>query len=369
MSYLYTFLIAFLISLVLCPFVIKFATAKGIMKVPKRSRDIHHDPVPLLGGIAIIASFGISVLVNYIFNPNFYVSREVIGLATGIILISVMGILDDIYDLRPLYKAIFQTVAAAAAILVSGSRIVYFTDFGADNGLIYIPSIVSFIATVMWIFLLTNAFNIIDGLDGLTAGTTVICCITLFFITFLRPDASLIGEYIPILLIALVGATAGFLPYNFNPARLYLGETGAAFLGFTVAVISIQGTMKAHAAISIFIPVLAMGLPILDIALAYFRRIIMKKPIAVGDSDHIHHRLLKMGFSQKKTVLVLYACDILFGAIAILLSEYQYNRFWLYFAIFMILISIALYILYSPLIRHDKKHEENREEENEVKND
>lgn len=356
MSYLYTFLISFVIAFGLSPIVIMFAKAKNILKYPRRNRDVHTEPIPLLGGLAIIASFGISILLNYIFNPNFYVSIEVIGLGIGVIIISIMGILDDVYDLKPIIKVVFQISAAVVTVAVSGSKIAYFTNLGENSKLVYIPGILSFIATILWIFMLTNAFNIIDGLDGLTTGTSIICSLTLFFITFVRPDANLVGEYVPILLIALSGAALGFLPFNFNPAKLFLGETGAAFLGFTIAVISIQGTMKAHAAISVFIPIIAMGLPILDISLAYFRRIIMKKPIAVGDRDHIHHRLMKLGLSQKKTVLILYFINIVFGVTAFLLSGEQYSKLWLYFAIVVILLGLSLYILYGPLLKQAAKN-------------
>jgi len=369
LSYIYTFLASFIIAFGLCPLVIKFAKAKKILKYPRRNRDVHTEPVPLLGGIAIIISFGLSVFGNYLFNPNFIVTYEVIGLAVGIVIISVMGILDDIYDLKPVIKVVFQVAAAVATVAISGSKIAYFTNLGANNNLVHLPDIISFIATVAWIFMLTNAFNIIDGLDGLTAGTTVICSLTLFFVTFVRPDAGLVGEYIPILLIALSGAAAGFLPFNFNPAKLYLGETGAAFTGFCIAVLSVQGTMKAHAAIAVFIPLVAMGLPVLDISLAYFRRIIMKKPIAEGDKDHIHHRLMKMGLSQRKTVLILYLIDIVFGITAFLLSGQQYSRFWLYFAIIIILMGLSVYILYKPLLSQAAKNGNTEVMEEEQSND
>jgi UDP-GlcNAc:undecaprenyl-phosphate GlcNAc-1-phosphate transferase len=191
LSYIYTFLASFIIAFGLCPLVIKFAKAKKILKYPRRNRDVHTEPVPLLGGIAIIISFGLSVFGNYLFNPNFIVTYEVIGLAVGIVIISVMGILDDIYDLKPVIKVVFQVAAAVATVAISGSKIAYFTNLGTNNNLVHLPDIISFIATVAWIFMLTNAFNIIDGLDGLTAGTTVICSLTLFFVTFVRPDAGM----------------------------------------------------------------------------------------------------------------------------------------------------------------------------------
>ncbi|HQM95777.1 MAG TPA: MraY family glycosyltransferase [Clostridia bacterium] len=369
MSYLYTFLASFVIAFGLSPLVVKFAKAKKILKYPKRNRDVHTEPVPLLGGTAIIISFALAVFLNYLLNPNFIVTIEVIGLTAGIVIVAVMGILDDVYDLKPVIKAAFQFAAAITTVAISGSKIAYFTNLGSKNNLVYLPDIISFIATVLWIFMLTNAFNIIDGLDGLTTGTAIICSLTLFFVTFVRPDAGLVGEYIPILLIALSGAAAGFLPFNFNPAKLYLGETGAAFLGFCIAVISIQGTMKAHAAIAVFIPLIAMGLPILDISLAYFRRIIMKKPIAVGDRDHIHHRLMKMGLSQKKTVLILYLLDIVFGVTAFILSGEQYSRFWLYFAIVIILLGISIYILYGPLLKQAAKNGNGYVKDEEYKHD
>jgi len=361
--------LSFALAFGLTPLVIRFATAKGILKHPKRKRDLHNKPIPLLGGLSIIVSFTITVLINSLLNSNFHVTKEVAGLAVGVVIIAIMGLLDDLFDIKPYIKALFQIIAAILTVAISGSKIEYFTGLVNSNKLVNLPNIISFIATVAWIFLLTNAFNIIDGIDGLTTGTTIICSLTLFFIGFVRPDAMHIGEYIPVLLLALAGAAAGFLPFNFNPAKIYLGETGAAFLGFVTAVISIQGTMKAHTAIAVFIPLTAMGLPILDISLAYFRRLIMKKPVTEGDKEHIHHRMMQMGLSQRKTVLILYGINILLGFVAYWLSETQYTRLWLISAIVLILAGGAIYVLYMPLLKQYMKNGNNNRIKKESQDD
>ena len=169
---------------------------------------------------------------------------------------------------------------------------------------------------------ITNAVNLIDGLDGLAAGVSSISSLSLFFVTILRTDLDLSkAVYIALITAALSGSTLGFLPFNFNPAKIFLGETGAAFLGFILGVISIQGVMKSYAAISIAIPLLVLGLPLFDTTFAIVRRLFSHKSIMQGDRGHLHHRLIDMGLSQRQSVLILYTASATLGLCAIVLAD------------------------------------------------
>jgi UDP-GlcNAc:undecaprenyl-phosphate GlcNAc-1-phosphate transferase len=171
-------------------------------------------------------------------------------------------------------------------------------------------------ATIFWIVGVTNAFNLIDGLDGLAAGIASISCITLFVVSMINTRMTAV-----LLTAALAGGTIGFLPYNFNPAKIFMGDTGAQFLGFLLAAISIQGAIKSAAAIVITVPILALGLPIYDTLIAMMRRAINRRPVMEADRGHLHHKLLDMGFSQKQAVLVMYSISGLLGISAIFAME------------------------------------------------
>ncbi|MFO7635752.1 MAG: MraY family glycosyltransferase [Clostridia bacterium] len=353
MSFFLTFLFAFAVSIVVYPLVKKVALRSGAISVPHKDRHIHEKPIPLLGGLSIIIGFGFSILMNYLFNTSFVASWELIGLAAGIVIIMAMGILDDIHELKPSIKALFQIAAAVTAILISGSRFESFTNPTDINTVIILPPVISFLVTIFWIFALTNAFNLVDGLDGLAGGTGAICALTLFVISLIRPDAEMVGSYVSIVLIALAGGCLGFLPFNFNPAKIFMGESGSAFIGFTLALVSIQGTLKSYAALSLFIPIIAFGLPILDIILAFLRRIIKRRPVSQGDRQHIHHRLIDMGLSQKNTVLILYSASILLGIFSILLAGQGMQNMGYLLIILLAIMIMAVLFLYIP--SHSRK--------------
>ncbi len=349
MSFVLTFIISFSVSLAIYPLVRRLAFFSNAISVPLKERHIHSRPIPLLGGLTIIAGFIIAILLNYIFNKNFVASKELIGLVCGLLIIVLMGMIDDIIELKPLYKIFFQTAAAVTAILISGSRIEFFTDPNSLTSLIILHPVFSFAVTIFWIVALTNAFNLVDGLDGLAAGTGAICAITLFAVSLIRPDSEMLGAYAAIVTIALAGACLGFLPFNFNPARIFMGESGSAFIGFTLAMISMQGTLKSYTALSIFIPVVAFGLPLLDAVLAFFRRTIKGKPFYHGDRQHIHHKLTDdLGFSQKTTVLILYAASILLGILSVIMaSNGMKNIGILIISLVVVLIAVIAFI-YKP---------------------
>jgi UDP-GlcNAc:undecaprenyl-phosphate GlcNAc-1-phosphate transferase len=243
------------------------------------------------------------------FNINHY-----IGLVGGGILITILGLLDDMYNLKALLKLVFQ-ILAALIVVFSGVTINVVTWPWAGNGVLMLGAW-SDIITVLWIIGITNAVNFIDGLDGLAAGISSIASLCLMIIAILGG-----GEPAIILLTAaLAGSCMGFLPYNFNPASIFMGDTGSTFLGFSLAVISIQGLIKSYTAITIVVAVIILGLPIFDTAFAIIRRILNKKPIMQADRGHLHHKLVDRGYSQKSAVILLYIISGTFGIAGILVA-------------------------------------------------
>ena len=201
-------------------------------------------------------------------------------------------------------------------VFISNTRITNLTNPFASEGVSQLNDITSYVITVLWIIGITNAINLIDGLDGLAAGVSSISYLSLFFISILN------GESSDATIIAiLAGATLGFLPYNFNPAKIFMGDTGSTFLGFTLAVVSIQGMIKTYAAFSIAIPLLVLGLPLFDTISTIIRRILKRKPIMQPDREHLHHRLIDMGLSQKQSVGVMYTASAVLGLCAVVLTD------------------------------------------------
>jgi UDP-GlcNAc:undecaprenyl-phosphate GlcNAc-1-phosphate transferase len=303
------FCTSLILSLIATPIVIRFAVRIGALDVPKDERRVHKTPMPLIGGLAMHFAFIITALV---YMP---MTRQIIGILLGGTFIMICGLIDDIKPLRPRVKLILQIIGAVILVYF-GVRIKFVTNpFDSVNGMSDMGWL-SVPATIFWIVGVTNAFNLIDGLDGLAAGIASISCITLFVISLIngRMTAALLTA-------ALAGSTMGFLPYNFNPAKIFMGDTGAQFLGFVLAAISIQGAIKSAAAIVITVPILALGLPIYDTLIAMIRRFINKRPVMEGDRGHLHHKLLDMGLSQKQAVLVMYFISSLLGLSAIFAME------------------------------------------------
>jgi len=300
------FILAFLICFLLTPLARKIAYVVGAVDIPKDKRKIHKKPMPRLGGLAIY--FGvIACLLVYI-----KLDRELIGIILASSFIVIAGILDDIFELRAIYKLAAQLIAAIIFV-VFGNTIDWMSNpFGEmfKLGILGIP------LTILWVVGITNAVNLIDGLDGLAAGVATISSVTLFIVSILnqRYEAAVIT-------IAIAGACLGFLPFNFNPAKIFMGDTGSMFLGFMLSAISVYSTIKSATALAVAVPILAIGLPIFDTFFAIIRRLINKKPIMKPDKGHIHHRLLDKGLTQRQAVLVMYGISILFGFSAILISD------------------------------------------------
>lgn len=308
-------IISAIISLMCTPLIKLLAIKIKAIDVPKDTRKIHKKPVPLLGGLAIYIAFVIVIIIQK--GPLEYWQK---GIIYGSTIIIIGGILDDIKDLKPWQKLLFQLLAAIC-VIYHGVYIKNITNpFGGEDMFFNIGKF-SIPFTIVWIIGITNALNLIDGLDGLAAGVALISSITILVITSMasKPSATMLTAI-------LIGAIGGFLPYNFNPASIFMGDAGAQLLGFLLSVISIQGAIKSAATFAIVVPILALGLPIYDTLFAMIRRKINGKPIMQADRGHLHHRLLDLGLSQKQVVLIMYFVSACLGAISIIAMQISTPR-------------------------------------------
>ena len=321
-------LLTAVVSYLVTPLVKLIAKYFNIIDEPKgNSRKIHKKPIPLLGGLAIYIAF---VLVT-MFRPGSLEKSEK-GIILGATIVLIGGILDDAKELRPWQKLIFQLLGTLC-LLLNGVYIQSITNpFGGSDSFFNIGTF-AIPFTIIWIIGITNAINLIDGLDGLAAGVALISSISIFFIAIIAER-----ESVATLIAVLSGAIIGFLPYNFNPASIFMGDTGAQLLGFLLAAISIEGAIKSAAAFAIVVPILAIGLPIYDTLFAMIRRKINGKPIMQADRGHLHHRLLDLGLTQKQAVLVMYLISACLGAISILAMEISTPRSYFLLTVVVIII-------------------------------
>ncbi len=293
-------LTAFLVSLVTTPIVKTLAQKWGAVDVPKDGRRMHDHPIPRMGGLAIFLGFLLSVVLFAPFVQKNGLGIQLQSMLLGAVVIVVLGILDDIYALPALPKLIVQIVAAIIA--VGGGNLIDTISnpniFSADPywelGWLAYP------VTVIWIVAVTNAVNLIDGLDGLACGVSTISSMTVLVIALTVAEPA-----VAVLMACLAGGCIGFLPYNMNPAKIFMGDTGSTFLGYVLAVVSIQGLFKYYTLISFVVPFLMLGLPIFDTCFAFIRRIAHGQSPMHADRSHIHHRLIDMGLSQKQAVAML----------------------------------------------------------------
>ncbi len=339
------FLLAFITAYVITPYTIRFAKKIGALDIPKESRKIHKKPMPRLGGLAVIVGFAVSVVylltimsiektITLFGADKYYI--KLVGFFIGTLILGLFCFIDDWKGINPFIKLLGQIIAATI-VTFCGIRInrVSLPFFNT----VFTEEFVSIIITMIWIVGITNAINLIDGLDGLSSGVSLISCLSLLIIFALNGS-----PLISILLItALAGAILGFLPYNFNPAKTFLGDTGSNFLGFSLSIISILGVAKTYTAIVIIAPLLVFALPLLDTSFAIIRRINKTKSLKgvfKADKEHLHHKMMKHGYSQKQAVLILYGISAIFGMFAIILLD---SGIWkaLSFA-FMIIAIIAI---------------------------
>lgn len=306
-----SFGLAVVVAFASTPLVKQFARTVGAIDVPLDERRMHKTPVARLGGLAIFFGFLVSVLLFCELNT------ELQGMLFGAVIIVVLGCVDDVLRLPAWIKLVVQIAAALVPVLMSESfRITTLSNPLPFIGGPYIHlGIFSVPVSVVWIVAITNAVNFIDGLDGLALGVSVISSVCLLLLTVITGEPNL-----ALIMAALVGGCIGFLPYNMNPAKMFMGDTGATFLGFIMATVSIQGLFKSYALISFAVPFLILGLPIFDIVVSVFRRLSKGQSPGTADRSHIHHRLIDMGFSQKQAVSILYVISAILGLSAVILT-------------------------------------------------
>lgn len=312
-------------SVIFTPVVRKLAFKIGATDRPSQ-RKVHQKVMPRLGGLAIYISFIIGILI---FKPIGYYS---IYILLGSVFIVITGLFDDIFELSPRIKLIGQLLAAFTVVIMGGIQVTFINlPFGGqlDLGILSIPF------TILWIVGITNAINLIDGLDGLAAGVCCIALITISWMAFSMGDL-----YVLMIGIIVLGSTFGFLIFNFHPAKIFMGDTGALFLGYMISVLSLLG-FKNVTFISLIIPVIILGVPISDTLFAIIRRVVNKKPLSAPDKSHLHHCLLQAGYSHRQTVLLIYAMAAIFGIVAIVFSKM--NLWGGYILILLLVFSIELF--------------------------
>ncbi|SJZ48212.1 glycosyltransferase family 4 protein [Selenihalanaerobacter shriftii] len=324
LKYIVAFAIASLITYVSTPIVKKLAFLIGAVDEPN-ARRINKHPIPSLGGIAIYVGFVLSVMLLLEHDI------KLVGIIASSTLILIVGLVDDIKGISPKSKFIWQ-IMAAIVLTSFGIKIQFITNpFG---GILYLGKL-SIPFTVLWLVAITNTVNLIDGLDGLAAGVSSIAALTLFAVAMQESEFIVMA-----LAIAIAGACLGFLQHNFNPAQIFMGDTGSLFLGFLLATISVIGSLKGAAAMTLIIPILALGVPIFDTMFAIIRRHQKGKPIFKADKGHIHHRLLEFGLNHKQAVIVVYLVSISLGMVAIAINSASELQ------ALLLLITIVVILLY-----------------------
>ena len=300
--------IAALVTALFTPLSILLAPKLGAMDVPRDARRVHNKPMPRFGGIAIYAGImvGLAIFAQ--------TQRHLSAVMVGCTLIYILGAIDDLKGMKPIVKFAGQVVSASV-VFAMGLRINFITNWFGE-GHMDLGIAVCYIVTVIWLVAITNAVNLVDGLDGLAAGISAISALSIAYISYIH------GWYGPtICMMVLAGACIGFLPFNFHPAKTFMGDGGSQLLGFSIAALSILGTVKSATVVAVVIPVLVLGLPIIDTAMAIVRRTIRHQSIASADKEHLHHRILRAGFGQRRAVLLMYSVSGIMGIMAILYSR------------------------------------------------
>jgi UDP-GlcNAc:undecaprenyl-phosphate GlcNAc-1-phosphate transferase len=313
MIYIIIFAASLVVSAVMARLVRDVANARGWAIAPESSRHMHLKPVPRLGGIAIMGSVVLVVTVTVIASKVFHwsyfsPSSTFVGLLGPTLLIFGLGLADDFRPLSPYLKFGVQIVAAGWLFL-NGCRVTHLTLLFGDRQM---GNVAAFGLTVFWVLLITNAFNLLDGLDGLAAGSALFSSLVVFVVSLVTGNT-----LTEVITIALAGAIVGFLRYNFSPATIFLGDCGSLVIGFVLSAVSLASSEKASTAVAVAIPVVSFGLPILDTFMAVLRRFLNRKPLFGADDEHIHHKLLQRGLSHRQAVVVLYAVSACFALVSL----------------------------------------------------
>lgn len=333
-------LCAGLVSYAMTPPVRVLAFKIGAIDVPLDDRRMHTKPIPRIGGLAIYVGFIVSTIIFCTPTP------ALISIWIGGLVLVVLGLLDDVFRLNAVLKFLVQ-IAVAVIPILNGVVV----DHISIAGKYYVFGVWSIPITILWLVGLTNAINLIDGLDGLSCGVSAICSTSILGVVLLMGDTE------SALVMALLTASCvGFMPFNKNPARIFMGDTGALFLGYTLAVMSVQGVFKVHTVISFLVPMAIFALPLLDTAIAIIRRLLSGRSPFSPDRGHLHHKLIDMGFTQKNAVRILYAICALLGLVAIVFTDAMFNTFRLFKALLVLVLALVVFlfnyiILRNPVLR------------------
>lgn len=322
-SHIQGFLITFLLSLLVVPLVRRFCIKKGYVDLPNK-RKVHKKPTPRLGGVAIWICTLLGFAIVLIINTDYPYSNGLSGIFAGGSLLFFLGLIDDLYELTPNFKLLLQIVAASLAFFLGVRIEILSNPFGDPITL----GLLSYPLTIIWLVGITNAINFIDGLDGLAGGVITIIAITLGLVAIAsnQPASALIA-------ILLAGSIMGFLVFNFYPAKIFMGDSGSLFSGFVLAGLSVTGVVKSIA-VSVLLPVLIFTVPIIDMSFSVFRRLLKGNNPMNADKEHLHHKLMKYGFSQNRTISVLYGLCVLGGAIA----TFMVDAHWTYLVLIMFVV-------------------------------
>ena len=335
-------IVAFFLGVFIVPVVITFSKRTGLMDIPG-GRKIHSHPVSRLGGIAIWLCTIIAMMLVILLTH--YPHRKLLsGLITGSSLMFLLGLIDDIYSLEAKFKFTIQ-IAVASIVFCLGVKVS--SIFIPFAGLIELPLILSYLGTIVWIVGISNAVNFIDGLDGLAGSIIAVSSVTMGLIMLANNDA-----VSALIAFILAGSMLGFLTYNFHPAKIFMGDSGALFGGFILSALSIIYQQKTQD-ITMYVPLLVLAVPICDMVFSSLRRILKGVSPFVADSEHIHHKLLKMGLSQNKAVLVLVGISVFMGAFATLTAASDTIKYFLY----AIVLSSVMIIL-NRFAKYERKSEE-----------
>jgi UDP-GlcNAc:undecaprenyl-phosphate GlcNAc-1-phosphate transferase len=316
LAFFAVFFLSILFSFVLTRYVRDFASRRGWVAIPSHERHLHSSPLPRLGGVAIFISFSLSMVAAAVmsrYTPQLHTafsSKTLLTILAPACLVFLLGVYDDLYAAGPYVKFAVQAVAASM-LFAGGLRILNIPVLFGEHQL---PWFVGLFFTILWVLAITNAFNLIDGLDGLAAGSALFSTLLAFVVTLLNGYS-----LVTLMTIALAGAILGFLRYNFNPATIFLGDSGSLFIGFLLSALALAGAQKAPTIVAVAIPVVSFGLPILETSLSILRRLISGRPVFTADREHIHHKLLQHGLTHRQVVIVLYAVSAVFALLSLFL--------------------------------------------------
>ena len=331
------FLMAFVIALLMTPVSIWVANKIGAIDIPRDERKIHKRPIPRFGGLAIFVASIIPMILLEGQNPSIRAA------ALGGLLMYLLGAVDDLKQLSAGVKFVGQT-AIAVLMYFMGIRIAFITNY-FYGGNLHFGVALSFIITVGWIVGITNAINLMDGLDGLAAGISAIIACFLAYVAYIHGE--ILGMMpVCVALMAVAGGCAGFLPYNFSPAKTFMGDSGALYLGYMIAVLSVISPLKRATFVAALVPIMALAIPIFDTLFAIVRRAARSENVMAADKGHIHHRIMKTGFGQRRAVLIIYGVVGIMGMVAVLISRELYKD---------ALILNVIAALYLSVITREKK--------------